>query len=78
MLSDLTFGHLLYDRKMKGISLDRIREVSFLNDYTLMEEIEQQVIGEDMFDEEAEQTRKDIAELNALIARENAWLFQKS
>lgn len=68
----------VYDRKMKGISLDRIREVSFLNDYTLMDEIERQVIGEDMYDEEAEQTRKDIAALNALIARENAWLFQKS
>lgn len=68
----------VYDRKMKGISLERIREVSYLNDYTLMEEIERQVIGEDMFDEEAEQTRKDIAALNTLIAKENAWLYRKS
>lgn len=67
----------VYDRKMKGISLERIREVSYLNDYALMESIEQQRIGEDMFEEEADQIRKDIAALNALIAKENAWLFQK-
>lgn len=62
---------------MKGISLERIREVSYFNDYALMETINQQRIGEDMFDEEAKQMRKDIAALNALIAKENAWLFQK-
>lgn len=67
----------VYDRKMKGISLERIREVSYLNDYALMETINQQRIGEDMFDEEAEQIRKDIAALNVLIAKENAWLFHK-
>ena len=48
----------------------------YMNDYQLREALAQQQIGEDMFDDVAEQHRKDIARLNALIAKENAWLFE--
>lgn len=65
-----------YDRKWKGVSIESIVHNDYMNDYQLREALSQQQIGEDMFDDVAEQHRKDTARLNALIAKENAWLFE--
>ena len=63
-----------YDRKWKGISIDKIRSLQLNSDYKMFEQVANQSLNEEMMEEFDEVRRKELDEINRQIAE----MFRKS
>lgn len=63
-----------YDRKWKGISIDKIRSLQLISDYKMFEQVANQSLNEEMMEEYDEVSRKELDEMNRRIAE----MFRKS
>lgn len=63
-----------YDRKWKGISIDKIRSLQLISDYKMFEQVANQSLNEEMMEEYDEVSRQELDEINRRIAE----MFRKS
>lgn len=66
----------IYDRKWRGISLEKINTLQLVSDYQLLKTISKQRQNEDMWEESAEVNQKELDKFNRSIYEANKWLFQ--